>query len=259
MAGPGAMRTYLGTAPGVGKTYAMLGEGRRRADRGEHVVVGWVEHHGRSGTRAQLANLETVVPKTVTYRGITFADMDPEAVIATGADLVLVDELAHTSPDGSRRRSEEVAAIRAAGLDVLTTMNVANLGSVREYAARLTGRRTVECVADDFVRSADVVLVDLPPEALRQRIASGQVYSAEGVAGALAEYFQPSNLEALGRLARAWMTDTLERVGSDLVAEGGLASATSRPLVVAGVSDSNWGERIDRAAEPAAENDTWNG
>jgi two-component system sensor histidine kinase KdpD len=211
------MRTYLGTAPGVGKTYAMLGEGRRRADGGEHVVVGWVEHHGRSGTRAQIGDLELVAPKSVSYRGSTFTDLDPEAVLAAGADLVLVDELAHTSPDGSRTRSEEVAAIRAAGLDVLTTTNVANLGSVRDYAARLTGRRTVEYVADDFVRSADVVLVDLPPEALRQRIASGRVYSAERVEGALAEYFRASNLEALSRLARAWMTDAVERVGGELL------------------------------------------
>jgi two-component system sensor histidine kinase KdpD len=175
MAGPGTMHTYLGTAPGVGKTYAMLGEGRRRADRGEHVVVGWVDHHGRPGTRAQLGDLELVATKTVTYRGSTFADLDADAAIATGADLLLVDELAHTSSDGNRRRSEEVAGIRAAGLDVLTTTNVANLDSVRDYAARLTGRRTAERVADDFVRSGDVALVDLPPEALRQRIASGRV------------------------------------------------------------------------------------
>jgi two-component system sensor histidine kinase KdpD len=224
------MRTYLGTAPGVGKTYAMLSEGRRRADGGAHVVVGWVEHHGRSGTRTQLGDLELVAPKSVSYRGRTFADLDSEAVLATGADLVLVDELAHTSPDGSRTRSEEVAAIRTAGLDVLTTTNVANLGSVRDYAARLTGRRTVECVADDFIRSADVVLVDLPSEALRQRIASGRVYSAERVEDALAGYFRASNLEALRRLAQAWMTDTVDRVGDELLTWGGLPTLAQPPV-----------------------------
>jgi two-component system sensor histidine kinase KdpD len=212
------MRTYLGTAPGVGKTYTMLCEGRRRADRGEHVVVGWVEHHGRSGTRAQLGNLELIAHKSVTYRGCTFADLDAEAVVATGADVVLIDELAHTTADGGWRRFEEVAAIRAAGLDVLTTMNVANLRSVRDWAARVTGRRPVECVADDFVRSADVVLIDLAPEALRQRIASGRVYSAERVADALGEYFRASNLEALSKLARAWMTNSVERVARELLA-----------------------------------------
>jgi two-component system sensor histidine kinase KdpD len=110
------------------------------------------------------------------YRGTTFPDLDVEAVIATGADLVMVDELAHSSPDGSRQRWEDVADVRAAGLDVLTTTNVANLRSVRDYAARLTGAGMVESVQDAFVRSGEVVLVDLPPEALRQRIATGQVF-----------------------------------------------------------------------------------
>ena len=136
-----------------------------------------------------------------------------------------------------------MAGIRAAGLDVLTTMNVANLGSLRDYAVRLTGGRTVECVADDFVRSGDVVLVDLPPEALRQRIASGRVYSAERAGAALAAYFRASNLEALSKLARAWMTDTVDRVGSELLARRGLVGSTRdrsssppqwrRPLTVA--------------------------
>jgi two-component system sensor histidine kinase KdpD len=220
MGGLGGMRTYLGTAPGVGKTYAMLDEGRRRAERGEHVVVGWVEHHERPGTRAQLGDLQIVSPKKVTYRGCTFADLDLEAVVGTGADLVLIDELAHTTLDGGRKRSEEVAAVRAAGLDVLTTTNVANLGSVRDWVARLTGRRTVEWVADDFVRSADVVLVDVPPEVLRHRIASGRVYSGGRVAGALAEYFRASNLEALSKLARAWMTGNVERVAGEILASG---------------------------------------
>ena len=178
---PGALRTYLGTAPGVGKTYAMLSEGRRRGERGDRVVVGWVEQHGRSETRAQLGDLLIVAPATLTYHGSTFPDLDVNAIIATGADLVLVDELAHTTPDGSRRRWEDVADIRAAGLDVLTTTNVANLRSVRDYAARLTGAGLVESVPDEVVRSGEIVLVDLPAEALRRRIASGRVYSADRV------------------------------------------------------------------------------
>jgi two-component system sensor histidine kinase KdpD len=214
------MRTYLGTAPGVGKTYAMLDEGRRRAQCGQHVVVGWVDHHERPETRSRLGDLEVVTPKKITYRGCSFADLDPEAVIATEADLVLVDELAHTTLDDGRKRSEEVAAIRNAGMDVLTTTNVANLASVRDWVGRLTGRRTVEWVADDFVRSAEVVLVDVPPEVLRHRIASGQVYSTERVAGALAEYFRASNLEALSQLARAWMTGSVDRVATELLAAG---------------------------------------
>jgi len=246
MTGPGGLRTNLGTAPGVGKTFAMLGEGRRRADSGDRVVVGWIEQHGRSETRAQLRDLEVVARTTVTYRGRTFPDLDVKAVIASGADLVLVDELAHTSPDGGRRRWEDVAEIRDSGLDVLTTTNVANLRSVREYAARLTGAGTVEWVPDEFVRSGEVVLVDLPPEALRRRIASGRVYSADGVGGALAEYFRASNLEALSQMARAWMAGDVETVGDELLARRGLADPASRPLVIAGVSDSDWGGRVIR-------------
>ena len=136
----GALVTYLGTAPGVGKTYAMLGAGRRRAESGELLVVGWIERHGRAETRAQLGDLAIVTPLEVSYRGSTFLELDVNAVIVSGADVVLVDELAHTRPDGSRKRWEDVADIRAAGIDVLTTTNVANLRSVRDYAARVTGR-----------------------------------------------------------------------------------------------------------------------
>src|SRR5512132_1249550 len=161
------------------------------------------------------------------YRGTTFPELDVDAVIATGADLVLVDELAHSSPDGSRRRWEDVAEIRAAGLDVLTTTNVANLHSVRDYAARLTGAGMVESVPDEFVRSGAVVLVDLPSEALRQRIASGRVFSADRLGGALADYFRVSNLEALRELARAWMADRVATVGDELLARRGLADPTA--------------------------------
>jgi two-component system sensor histidine kinase KdpD len=190
------------------------------------------------------------------YRGTTFPDLDVEAVIATGADLVLVDELAHSIPDGSRQRWEDVADLRAAGLGVLTTTNVANLRSVRDDAARLTGAGMVESVPDQFVRSGEVVLVDLPPEALRQRIASGQVFSADRPGGALAHYFRTSNLEALSELARAWMADRLATVGEELLARRGLVDPASRALVIADVSGSEWGGLVlRRAAELAVEDD----
>jgi two-component system sensor histidine kinase KdpD len=252
----GALRTYLGTAPGVGKTYTMLREGQWRAAGGDRVVIGWIEQHGRAETGAQLRDLQIMSPRILAYHSTTFPELDVDAVIATGADLVLVDELAHTSPDGSRRRWEDVAEIRAAGLDVLTTTNVANLHSVRDYAARLTGAGMVESVPDEFLRSGEVVLVDLPPEALRQRIASGRVFSADRLGGALADYFRASNLEALSQLARAWMADSVETVGTELLAARGLADRASRALVVAGVSGSEWGERvIGKAAELAVEDD----
>ncbi|HSS11860.1 MAG TPA: universal stress protein [Acidimicrobiales bacterium] len=256
MADRGRLRTYLGTAPGVGKTYAMLSEGRRRAEAGERVVIGWIEPHGRAETRAQGADLEIVPVRTATYRGLDFVDLDIEAVIARHADVVLVDELAHTVADGTRRRWEDVADLLATGSDVLTTANVANLVSTRDYVARITGTGTVESVPDEFVRSGEVVLVDVPAEALRQRIASGRVYSTESVGGALARYFRVCNLEALSELGRAWMAGKVDSVGSDLLTRHGLEEIAPRPLVVAGVSDSQWGEHvIRRAAELAITDD----
>jgi two-component system, OmpR family, sensor histidine kinase KdpD len=248
----GSLRTYLGTAPGVGKTYAMLVEGRRRARAGRHVVVGWIERHGRQETRDQLGTLEMIEPRTVEYRGSTFSDLDVGGAIASGADLVLVDELAHTTADGSRKRWEDVAQLLEAGVDVFTTANVANLESIREYAAQITGAGTVESVPDEVVRSGEVVLVDLPPDTLRRRIASGKVYSTERVGGALAEYFRFSNLEALSALGTAWMDGTADAVATELLAARGLLEASSRPLVLAGVSESEWGERVLRRAQKLA-------
>jgi two-component system, OmpR family, sensor histidine kinase KdpD len=256
MAGSGKLTTYLGTAPGVGKTYAMLTEGRRRAATGEHVVVGWVEHHDRPETMRQVGDLEVIGPGHVQYRGHDFAEMDVPGVLAAGADLVVVDELAHSLPDGSRRRWADVADILASGTDVLTTVNVANLVSARDYAARLTGTGTVESVPDEFVRGGQVVLVDLPADALRRRIAAGQVYSADRVGGALGEYFRVPNLEALSQLGHAWVDGTIEQVGPDLLARHGLLDGPQRPVVVAGVSGSNWsGAVIRRAVELACDDD----
>jgi two-component system, OmpR family, sensor histidine kinase KdpD len=250
------LHTYLGTAPGVGKTYAMLAEGRRRAEGGERVVVGWLERHGRAETRAQVGDLDVAPARTVSYRGVDFDDLDVEAMIALGPDVALVDELAHTVADGSRQRWEDIAAMLAAGIDVLTTVNVANLISTRDYAARIAGAGTVESVPDEFVRSGEVVLVDVPADLLRQRIASGRIYSTEWVGGALAGYFRTCNLEALSELGRAWIDGTVDLVGSDLLVRHGLEDATPRPLVVAGVSDSEWGQRvIAHAAEVAISED----
>ena len=178
VAGGGSLRTYLGSAPGVGKTFAMLAEGRRRAGNGERVVVGWIESHGRPRTGRQLGDLEVIAPRMVAYRGAVFADFDAPAAIASGADVVLVDELAHATADRTRQRWQDVADLLRAGLDVVTTVNVAHLRSVRDYAARITGVGSVACVPDEFVRAGEVVLVDLPADALRRRIASGAVYSA---------------------------------------------------------------------------------
>jgi two-component system sensor histidine kinase KdpD len=247
------LHTYLGIAPGAGKTYAMLREGRRRAQRGGGVVIGWVERHERDETRAQRDDLEVVPPRMVAYRGHTFPELDVPAALATGADVVLVDELAHTWPDGSRERWQDVDDLLAAGREVLTTANVANLRSVRDYAARITGAGTVESVPDEFVRRGEVVLVDLPAEALRRRIAAGKVYDLDRVGGALAEYFRVPNLEALSELARGWMEGRAEEVGEEILQRRGLVDPGERPLIIAGVSESDWGEPVIRRATRIAE------
>jgi len=252
---PGSLRTYLGTAPGVGKTYSMLAEGRRRADSGERVIIGWVERHGRAETKAQRGDLEIVPRRTALYRGGTFPEMDVEAVLASGADLVLVDELAHWVPDKRCSRWEEVTELLSHGFDVITTANVANLQSVRQYAASITGVGAVECVPDDFVRSGEVTLVDMPAASLRERIASGKVYSADLVGGALADYFRTSNLEALNDLGRAWMEGDARAIGDDLLLRRGLIELPTRPVVVAGVSGYGQDESVIRDAFMLARQD----
>jgi len=234
----------------------MLAEGQRRAQAGEKVVIGWLQPQDRAGTRRQAGGLDMLPPRSISYRGAVFADFDAAAAIASGADVVLVDELAHATPDNSRQRWEEVADVLAAGLDVVTTANVAHLRSVRDYAARITGVGTVASVPDEFVRSGEVVLVDVAPEALRARIAVGAVYSAAQVGGALADYFRAANLQALSELARAWMAGTAEAAGEDLLARRGLASSPAPPVIIAGDSGSRFGETvIHRAAELARADD----
>jgi two-component system, OmpR family, sensor histidine kinase KdpD len=252
----GALRTYLGIAPGVGKTFRMLAEGRSRAANGERVAVGWLETHGRAETGRLAAGLEVIEPRMVAYRGTAFPEFDPAAAIASGADVVLVDELAHMWPDRSRERWEDIAGVLAAGVDVVTTANIAHLRSLRDYAARITGVGTVASVPDEFVRSGEVVLVDVPAEALRRRIAAGAVYSAEQVGGALADYFRAANLEALSELGKAWMAGTAEAIAEELLARLGRAEPALSPVVLAADSGSASGEKVIRqAAEIAREQD----
>jgi len=252
---PGRLRTYLGTAPGVGKTYAMLHDGRRRSEGGERVVVGWIERHGRAETRAQLGNLEVVPPRSVDYRGRRFDELDVAAVMTRQPDVVVIDELAHTHVDGTRKRWEDAAELLTAGVSVMTTVNVANLVSARDYAARVTGVGTVESVPDDFVRAGEVVLIDPPPEVLRRRIAAGNVYTADAVGGALATYFRMSNLAALSELTRAWMAGSLGEVGPAVLGGEGVGPLARRPTVLAGVSGSQWGEQVIRSAIVRAQED----
>ncbi|HVV18562.1 MAG TPA: sensor histidine kinase, partial [Pseudonocardiaceae bacterium] len=189
----GELRIYLGAAPGVGKTFAMLGEARRRRERGADVVVGLVETHGRAKTEELLAGLE-IVPRTVMHhRGHEFEEMDTEAIIARHPEVVLVDELAHTNIPGSRhaKRWEDIDELLDAGIDVLSTVNVQHLESLNDVVDRITGVAQHETVPDEVVRKADQLeLVDITPEALRRRLAHGNVYPAQRIDAALGNYFR---------------------------------------------------------------------
>lgn len=209
----GELRVLLGAAPGVGKTYAMLNEGRRRRSRGSDVVVAFVETHGRQHTLEQLEGLEVIPRRTIEYRGSTFTEMDLDAVLARKPGIALVDELAHHNVPGSRheRRCEDVATLLDAGIDVITTMNVQHLESLNDVVESITGVRQRETVPDAVVRSADQIeLVDMAPEALRRRLAHGNVYAAHKVDAALNNYFRPGNLAALRELALLWVADRVD-------------------------------------------------
>ncbi|HEX4983181.1 MAG TPA: DUF4118 domain-containing protein, partial [Ilumatobacteraceae bacterium] len=209
----GTMRVYLGAAPGVGKTCAMLGEGRRRRDRGADVVVGYVETHGRDFTAAQIDDLEVVPRHTLVHRDTQFEEMDLDAVVARAPKVVLIDELAHTNVPGSthEKRWQDIETILDAGIDVISTVNIQHLESMNDVVEQITGIRQLETVPDAFVRRADQIeLVDMTPEALRRRLAHGNVYPPQKVDAALANYFRPGNLAALRELALLWVADRVE-------------------------------------------------
>src|SRR5215207_231587 len=209
----GQLRIYLGAAPGVGKTYAMLGEAHRRAERGTDVVVGLVETHNRAKTAALLEGLEVLPRREVSYRGVTLTELDVDAVLARRPEVVLVDELAHTNAPGSRhaKRWQDIEDILDAGITVLTTVNIQHLESLNDVIERITGVRQQETVPDKVVRRAQQIeLVDITPEALRRRMAHGNVYGPEKVDAAMANYFQPRNLTALREMALLWLADQVE-------------------------------------------------
>ncbi len=209
----GTLRVFLGAAPGVGKTYAMLDEAHRRVERGSDVVVGLVETHGRPSTAAMVEGLEVLPRATVRHRGADFTELDVDAVLARHPEVVLIDELAHTNVPGSRnpKRWHDVEEVLAAGIDVVTTVNVQHLESLNDVVTSITGVRQQETVPDEVVRRADQIeLVDMSPEALRRRLAHGNVYAPEKVDAALTQYFRVGNLTALRELALLWTADRVD-------------------------------------------------
>src|SRR5579859_7383053 len=212
----GRLRVYLGAAAGVGKTYAMLNEGRRRKDLGTDVVIGYVETHKRTQTQAQLGDLEIIPRKKIEYRGILLEEMDIEAIIARRPQVVLVDELAHTNMAGSKhaKRYQDVLDILDVGINVTTTLNVQHLESLNDLVADITGVRVRETLPDRILDSADEVeLVDLDPDALRQRMKEGYIYPADRIDAALNNFFREGNLTALRELA---LRRTAEKTESQL-------------------------------------------
>ncbi|GAA0709047.1 sensor histidine kinase KdpD [Dactylosporangium roseum] len=209
----GTLRVYLGAAPGVGKTYKMLEEGRRRKERGTDVVVGFVETHGRPFTEAMLDGLEVVPRQDMTYRGSAFTELDLDAVLARRPEVALVDELAHTNVPGSRhaKRWQDIEELLDAGVDVLTTVNIQHLESLNDVVEQITGVPQRETVPDAVVRRAEQIeLVDMTPEALRRRMAHGNIYKPEKIDAALGNYFRVGNLTALRELALLWLADKVD-------------------------------------------------
>ena len=253
----GELRIYLGAAPGVGKTYTMLEEAHRRAERGTDVVVAFVETHGRKHTAAMLGDLEILPRRTVAYRGAEFTEMDLDAVLARRPELAVVDEFAHTNVPGSRnaKRWQDVQELLDAGISVLTTVNVQHLESLNDVVARITGVEQRETVPDDVVRAAEQVeLVDMTPEALRRRMAHGNIYRPEKIDAALGNYFRTGNLTALRELALLWLADKVDDQLDKYRADNQIdATWETRERVVVALTGGPEGDTlIRRAARIAA-------
>ncbi len=199
----GQLRVFLGAAPGVGKTFAMLEEGHRLRDEGRDVVIGLVETYGRRETDEQVGDLEVIPRRRIPYRGVLLEELDSAAVLTRRPQVVLVDELAHTNAPGSEhvKRYQDVEVLREAGIDVLSTMNVQHLDGLNDLVEGVTGIKVRETVPDRVLDDAEVVLVDLPPALLRERLAAGKIYPGAQAAQALENFFRESNLTALRDLA----------------------------------------------------------
>ena len=210
----GRLRIYLGMAPGVGKTFAMLNEGRRRKERGTDVVIGFVETYGRPHTIEAIGDLEVIPRKKIPYGGVMVEEMDTDAVVARHPAVALVDELAHTNAPGSKheKRWQDVHELLDAGITVLSTVNVQHLESLADIVETITGVVVRERIPDNVVDTADEIeLVDITPHALRQRMRHGNVYPAERAEQALHHFFREGNLNALRELALRRLSTSVEQ------------------------------------------------
>jgi two-component system sensor histidine kinase KdpD len=223
----GRFKVFLGYAPGVGKTFSMLSEGIRRQGRGEDVVVGVVETHGRLGTSEVAAKLEVVPPKPLDYKGTLFLEMDVDAIVARHPQVALVDELAHTNVAGSRfnKRYEDIFVLLEAKIDVLTTVNIQHIESLTPRIQALTGITVRETVPDWVLDRADeIVISDLTPEALATRMRRGDIYPVERVERALSNFFRRGNLIALREMALQRVARAVDQTLDDYVKRKHLGS-----------------------------------
>jgi two-component system sensor histidine kinase KdpD len=209
----GRYKVFLGMAAGVGKTYGMLREGCAEAEAGRDVVIGYLEPHGRAETLAQADGLEVVARREVRYRDAVLAEMDLPAILRRAPELCLIDELAHTNAPGTEhpKRYEDVVDVLAAGIDVFSTVNVQHLESLNDQVADLTGTRVRETLPDSVLSDADeVVLIDITPESLIERLQAGKIYPAERIPGALNNFFKLENLSSLREVALRQVAEEIE-------------------------------------------------
>jgi len=239
---PPVFKLFLGYAPGVGKTFNMLSEGIRRHSRGEDVVIGVVETHGRAGIQELSSKLETVPRRKMQYKGASFEEMDLDAILARKPQVALIDELAHTNIEGAKhaKRFEDVMDLLDAGIDVLSTMNVQHIESLLPTVLNITGVHVRETVPDWVMqRVNEIVLADLTPEALQTRMRRGDIYPLDRAEKALGHFFRPGNLIALRELALQQVTRAVDRsLESHLEKEGLGKNLALRERIAVCVSSS---------------------
>lgn len=252
----GELRIYLGAAPGVGKTFAMLGEAHRRLERGTDLVAAVVETHGRRKTAEMLEGIEIIPPRYILYRGSSFPELDVPAVLQRHPQVVLVDELAHTNTPGSknRKRWQDVEELLDAGITVISTVNIQHLESLNDVVAQITGIEQQETMPDSIVRQASQVeLIDITPEALRRRLSHGNVYAPERIDAALSNYFRRGNLTALRELALLWLADQVDTALAKYRAENKITDMwEARERVAVAVTGGPESETLVRRASRIA-------
>jgi len=256
----GQLRVYLGAAPGVGKTFKMLDEGNRRLARGTDVVVAFVETHARLHTAERIGDLPVLPRRAVKYRGTEFEEMDLDAVLQRRPQVALVDELAHTNVPGTgyEKRWQAVEVLLEAGIDVISTVNIQHLESLNDVVEAITGVGQRETVPDSVVRAAEQVeLVDMTPEALRRRMAHGNVYQLDKIDAAMTNYFRTGNLTALRELALLWLADSVEEGLQKYRQQHGIASTwETKERIVVAVTGGPEGDALIRRAGRIADRST---